>query len=138
MIEIWTGYEWEFLLKISLALIFGYAIGLERESRGRVAGVSTHCLVIAGAMLFTFLSFLMDPGSPTRIAAQVVTGVGFLCGGIILKAGGYKVSNLTTAASLWFAGAIGMSLGFGWYTIAFFATVYSFFIPRVPFAHGMK
>ena len=136
MIELWTGYELEFLLKLSLALLFGYAIGLERESRGRVAGVSTHCLVIGGAMLFTFLSFLIDPNSPARVAAQVVTGVGFLCGGIILKVGGHKVSNLTTAASLWFAGAIGMALGFGWYVIAFIATVYSFFIPRVPYAHG--
>jgi putative Mg2+ transporter-C (MgtC) family protein len=73
-----TGYELRFLIDIGLALAAGFAIGVERESRGKPAGISTHCLVIGGAMIFTFVSSLVDPNSTSRIAAQVVSGIGFL------------------------------------------------------------
>lgn len=123
--------EVTFFLNLILAIALGFVIGAERESRGKDAGVSTHILVIAGAMLFTFLSMSVDPDSKSRIAAQIVTGIGFLGAGLILKDGG-NVRNLTTAASLWFAGAVGMAIGFGYTAIAVIAAVASALIPRIP------
>ena len=108
-------------------------IGVERELRNKPAGISTNCFVMAGACLFTFASIALDPNSPARIAAQVVSGVGFLGAGMILKGeGGSKVKNLTTAAAVWFAAAIGMVIGLGWYLIAVIATVYAVVVPRIP------
>ena len=123
--------EVAFLLDLLLAIVLGFVIGAERESRGKDAGVSTHILVIAGAMLFTFLSMSVDPDSKSRIAAQIVTGIGFLGAGLILKDGG-SVRNLTTAASLWFAGAVGMAIGFGYTAIAVIAAIASAIVPRIP------
>jgi putative Mg2+ transporter-C (MgtC) family protein len=127
--------ELEFIGGMVLALAIGYAIGAERESRGKDAGISTHVMVIAGSMLFTLLSMVVDPESKTRIAAQIVSGIGFLGAGLILKDGA-SVRNLTTAASLWFAGAIGMAIGFGFYIIAALAGVASLLIPRIPHARS--
>ena len=127
-----SGHEVEFLLRIALCLIFGAALGVERELRNKPAGISTNCFVMAGACLFTFISQAIDPNSPARIAAQVVSGVGFLGAGMILKSDGNKVKNLTTAAAVWFAAAIGMVIGFGWYLIAAMGTVYSVIVPRIP------
>jgi putative Mg2+ transporter-C (MgtC) family protein len=79
------GYEVDFLLDIGLSLLAGFLIGAERESRGKAAGISTHCFVIAGSMIFTYLSAQVDPNSSSRIAAQLVTGIGFLGAGVILK-----------------------------------------------------
>jgi putative Mg2+ transporter-C (MgtC) family protein len=120
-----------FAVDLGLALALGYLIGAEREFRGKDAGISTHMFVICGAMLFTYLSMTVDPASKSRIAAQIVTGIGFLGAGLIIKEGG-SVRNLTTAASLWFAAAIGMAIGFGFTGIALLATVASLIIPRVP------
>jgi putative Mg2+ transporter-C (MgtC) family protein len=128
-----TERELQFAIRLGVCLLCGIVIGLERESRGKPAGISTHCFVIAGAMLFTFLSVVADPNSPARIAAQVVSGVGFLGAGMILKSeGSGTVSNLTTAAAVWFAAAIGMSIGMGWYVIAVACTIYSVAVPRIP------
>lgn len=85
MQQLLTGYESEFLLKVAISLIAGFVIGAERESRGKTAGISTNCLVIGGAMLFTFISSVVQPNTPAQIAAQVVSGIGFLGAGIILK-----------------------------------------------------
>lgn len=126
-----TGYEFPFLLKLGACLVAGFLIGVERESRHKPAGISTHTFVIAGAMLFSMLSTILSRGDPARIAAQIVTGVGFLGAGIILKDNG-KLQNVTTAASIWFAAAIGMAIGFGWYVIALIATVFSVLVPRIP------
>lgn len=93
MPDILTGYELVFLIDVALSLLAGFSIGAERESRGKDAGISTHSLVITGAMLFTFLSMRVDPSSQSRIAAQVVTGIGFLGAGLILKEGA-TVRNL--------------------------------------------
>jgi putative Mg2+ transporter-C (MgtC) family protein len=123
--------EITFLLGLGLSLVLGYIIGAERESRGKDAGISTHILVISGAMLFTLLSSVVDPMSDSRIAAQIVSGIGFLGAGLILKDGA-SVRNLTTAASIWFTGAIGMAIGFGYYQIAVIAGIVSVFIPRIP------
>ena len=123
--------EIDFIINLVLAVILGYAIGAERESRGKDAGISTHIFVLGGAMLFTFLSGIVDPASKSRIAAQIVSGIGFLGAGLILKEGA-SVKNLTTAASIWFAGAIGMSIGFGYYFIAVIAGVIAVVTPRIP------
>jgi putative Mg2+ transporter-C (MgtC) family protein len=126
------GNELDFAIRLGVCLVFGAAIGVERELRNKPAGISTNCFVIAGACLFTFLSQAVDPNSPARIAAQVVSGVGFLGAGMILKGDGGAVKNLTTAAAVWFAAAIGMVIGFGWYLIAAMATLYSIAVPRIP------
>lgn len=120
-----------FIIDLGIAISLGILIGGERELRGKDAGISTHTLVICGAMLFTFMSMTVDPASESRIAAQIVTGIGFLGAGLILKDGAV-VRNLTTAASIWFAGSIGMAIGFGFYQIAIIAAIASIFIPRIP------
>ena len=120
-----------FAIDLVLAVALGALIGYERESKGKDAGISTHSLVIAGAMLFTLLSESVDPASQSRIAAQVVSGIGFLGAGLILK-DGLSVLNLTTAASVWFAGAIGMAIGFGYYHVAILAAVGSVLILKIP------
>ena len=84
-IDFLRGYSIELLIDFALALLAGFIIGTERESRGKPAGVSTHSFVIGGAMLFTYISAHVDPNSSSRIAAQLVTGVGFHGAGIILK-----------------------------------------------------
>jgi putative Mg2+ transporter-C (MgtC) family protein len=112
--------------------MLGAIVGVERELRNKPAGISTNCFVMAGACLFTFASVAIDPNSPARIAAQVVSGVGFLGAGMILKGENQKVKNLTTAAAVWFAAAIGMVIGLGWYLVAAIATVYSVIVPRIP------
>lgn len=127
-----TVYEIKFLLVLVLSFVVGYVIGTEREDRGKAAGVSTHTFVIAGAALFTMLSLAFDPDSPARVAAQIVTGVGFLGAGIILKDQSGHIENLTTAASLWFSASIGMALGFGWYLVAVMAMFYAVLVVRVP------
>jgi putative Mg2+ transporter-C (MgtC) family protein len=127
-----TGLEAAFGLKLILCLILGTVIGVERELRNKPAGISTHCFVMAGACLFTFVSTVADPNSPARIAAQVVSGVGFLGAGMILKSDSNTVRNLTTAAAIWFAAAIGMAIGIGWYVIALIASIYAVIVPRIP------
>lgn len=132
-LELVSGYEVGFLVRLGLALVCGFVIGIEREARGKPAGISTNSFVIGGAALFTFLSLMVDPMSKARIAAQVVSGVGFLGAGMILKSDKEgTVTNLTTAASVWFAAAIGMAIGFGWFLIALAATVYAVVVPRIP------
>lgn len=107
-------------------------IGLERELRDRAAGLRTHMLVGVGAALFTLVSaygwgdfeFSNRSGvvfDPTRIAAQIVTGIGFLGAGAIIRQG-VAVRGLTTAASLWIVAAIGMAVGAGYYSAALIAT----------------
>lgn len=120
-----------FSVDLIVAIVLGTLIGIEREIRGKDAGISTNVFVVCGAMLFTFMSMTVDPASQSRIAAQIVTGIGFLGAGLILK-DGPKIRNLTTAASIWFSGAIGMSIGFEYHEIAIVATIASILIPRIP------
>ncbi|HKU48373.1 MAG TPA: MgtC/SapB family protein [Nitrososphaera sp.] len=128
-----TGYELRSLVAIGIALAAGFAIGIERESRGKPAGISTHCLVIGGAAIFTFLSSLVDPNSSSRIAAQIISGIGFLGAGIILKSEvDKKITNLTTAAAIWFAASIGMAIGYQYYFLAAVATAFAVGVPRIP------
>ncbi len=118
-----------------LSLLAGFCIGAERESRGKDAGISTHTMVIVGSMLFTFMSSVVDPASQSRIAAQIVSGIGFLGAGLIIK-DGTNVRNLTTAASIWVAGAIGMAFGFNYHMIGIIVTIAATLIPRIPHANN--
>jgi putative Mg2+ transporter-C (MgtC) family protein len=115
----------EALLRIVVAAALGGAVGIERELRDREAGFRTHMLVSIGSALFTIVSayafrdFLVSGAAvvradPTRIAAQIVTGIGFLGAGAILRHG-LAVRGLTTAATLWVVAAIGMAVGAGYY-----------------------
>jgi putative Mg2+ transporter-C (MgtC) family protein len=109
-------------LRLVLAAVLGALIGAEREIHGHPAGIRTHMLVALGSGLFTVLSihgFGQGPGvpiDPTRIAAQIVSGIGFLGAGAILK-DGIVIRGLTTAASLWATAAVGMAAGAGEYVI---------------------
>ena len=104
----------DLLLHLVLAVILGGAIGLERELKQKAAGLRTNILICAGAALFTELSLASTAefGDPSRIAAQIVTGVGFLGAGAIIQGRG-TVTGLTTAATMWLVAAIGMAVGFG-------------------------
>ena len=104
----------DLLLHLVVAVILGGAIGLERELQQKAAGLRTNILICTGAALFTELSLAMTAefGDPSRIAAQIVTGVGFLGAGAIIQGRG-TVRGLTTAATMWLVAAIGMAVGFG-------------------------
>jgi putative Mg2+ transporter-C (MgtC) family protein len=133
------GYQLDFLIDIGLSLLAGFLIGAERESRGKPAGISTHCLVIGGTMMFTYISSQVDPSSTSRIAAQVVSGIGFLGAGMILKSESTeKITNLTTAAAVWFAAAIGMAIGFNFYFMALVAIAFAVLVPRIPHISKLK
>jgi putative Mg2+ transporter-C (MgtC) family protein len=121
------------LARLSLAAALGGAIGFERELRDREAGLRTHLLVCLGSALFTIVSaygfreFLASGdqvirADPTRIAAQIVTGIGFLGAGAIIRQG-LSVRGLTTAATLWVSAAIGIAAGAGYYSGAVLGTV---------------
>jgi putative Mg2+ transporter-C (MgtC) family protein len=139
----------EALLRVVVAAALGGAVGLERELRDREAGFRTHMLVSVGSALFTIVSayafrdFLVEGGAvvradPTRIAAQIVTGIGFLGAGAIIRQG-LSVRGLTTAATLWVVAAIGMAVGAGYYTgaiITTFVVLLSLWPLRI-LAHGM-
>jgi len=112
-----------FALDAGAALLMGATLGLERQFRGHPAGLRTNALVCLGAALFVSLSGLMnDVGSPTRIASYVVSGIGFLGGGVILREG-FNVRGMNTAATLWCSGAVGALAGSGFPAHALIGTV---------------
>jgi putative Mg2+ transporter-C (MgtC) family protein len=122
----------EALLRLALAAVLGGLIGVERELREREAGLRTHLLVALGSALFTlssaygFHAFLASGQAvvrvdPTRIAAQIVTGIGFLGAGAIIRQG-LSVRGLTTAATLWVVAAVGLAAGAGYYSAAVITT----------------
>jgi putative Mg2+ transporter-C (MgtC) family protein len=128
---------WEALVRLAIAGGLGAAVGFERELRDREAGIRTHLLVSLGSALFTIVSafgfheFLVAGGNvvradPTRIAAQIVTGIGFLGAGAIIREG-MSVRGLTTAATLWVVAGIGMASGAGYYWPAVAATLLTIF-----------
>ncbi len=115
------------LMRLAAATLLGSVIGYERERTGKPAGVRTHGMVALGAALFTIVSLHgFGPGSDaTRVAAQVVTGIGFIGAGAILHERG-GVHGLTTAASLWVTAAVGVAVGVGmvWMSLATAALVF--------------
>jgi putative Mg2+ transporter-C (MgtC) family protein len=113
----------QFALHVGTPLVMGLAIGLERQFRQHPAGLRTNALVCVGAALFVSRSRLMgDEGSPTRIASYIVSGIGFLGGGVILREGP-NVKGMNTAATLWCTAAVGTLAGAGFPAHALIGTV---------------
>lgn len=124
--------EWELLLRLVLACVFGGIIGYERQSRRKSAGLRTNVLVCLGACLIMILSQEIyqhvegkTNADPARLAAQVVSGIGFLGAGAIMKEG-LTVTGLTTAACLWVVAGVGLAVGGGFYSGAFITTALVF------------
>jgi len=120
----------ELVFKLLLSIILGGVIGIERESLNRPAGFRTHILVCVGSTLTMLVSIYMyenfsTDGDPGRIAAQVISGIGFLGAGTIIREGA-SVRGLTTAASLWTVAAIGLAVGSGFYLAAIITTLLTF------------
>lgn len=139
--NMFSGYWMPIGFKVLVSIICGGIIGLEREMKHKPAGLRTNILICLGATLFTTLSVLITegaepgrPADPARIAAQVVSGVGFLGGGMIIQSGG-AVTGLTSAATVWVVAAIGVCVGLGYPITAsiFTATVFFtlFFLSKV-------
>lgn len=122
----------EIVLRLILSAILGGAIGFEREAHNRPAGFRTHILVTIGSTLIMLVSINMGPNADSsRIAAQVVSGIGFLGAGTILRTGN-NIEGLTTAASLWVCSAIGLAMGSGFYLGGIVVTVIVlFFLEKV-------
>ena len=131
-------YDWSVVIRVLSALLLGFAIGLEREMTNKYAGLRTNILVCIGACIFTIISIYGFPEvlvsgdefgtrDTARVAAQVVTGIGFIGGGTVLRHGA-TVFGLTTAATLWVSAAIGMACGAGMYAVAIVATILSILV----------
>ncbi len=130
--DLLTRYpELEGLLRLSLAGLVALLVGFERETKNKPAGVRTHVLVAIGSALFTLVGiYAFGPGDPgSRVAAQIVTGIGFLGAGTIIqvKSG---VVGLTTAAGIWAVAALGMAIGSGLYILGVGAGVLMFLVLR--------
>lgn len=125
--------EYDLLLRLVLAVIFGGLVGWERQRGHKPAGLRTHMLVCLGSCLFTLISFLATGSDtslyfdPTRVAAGVVTGIGFLGAGAIIQSK-EGVKGLTTAASIWMVAAIGMAVGYGLFILSGGAAVLSLLV----------
>lgn len=121
--------------QIVLAFLLGLALGIEREYVGKAAGMRTYSLISVGAALFTIISksgfqeFMVDFSryDPSRIASNIVVGIGFLGAGVIVLRGA-KVEGLTTAAGMWVSAGIGMAVGVELYELATFTAILAFFI----------
>lgn len=127
------GFHLIMLVRIMASVLFGFGLGLERELTNKYAGLRTHILVCIGSCVFTILSMYGFPnftnqaqpyGDHARVAAQILTGIGFIGGGTVLRHGS-SVYGLTTAATLWMAAAIGMACGTGMLGIALSSTILS-------------
>ena len=121
--DVSTGDQLEIVGRLVLAGFLGGFIGLERELRGYPAGIRTLALVTLGSCLFTDVSTLL--GGDDRVAAQIVTGIGFLGAGVIFREG-YTVRGITTAATIWSAAAIGMAIGIELYLVGILGSVFLF------------
>ncbi len=117
----------EMIYRLLLAALFGGLIGLEREYRSKVAGLRTHLLVSIGSALLMLLSqYGFDgDGDPSRVAAQIVSGIGFIGAGAIIMDRRHAVHGLTTAAGIWVSAGIGMTAAAGMYVLAVTATILS-------------
>jgi putative Mg2+ transporter-C (MgtC) family protein len=111
----------DFSIRIASSILFGFLIGFERQLTGHPAGIRTNVLVSLGSSIFVLFSIIMGAPDQTRIAAQIVSGVGFLCSSIIFK-DGVNVRGLNTAATIWCTAAIGVLTSSGWFFYAAAAT----------------
>lgn len=112
--------EWEIIIRVLIAGVLGAAVGLEREYSNQPAGLRTHMILVMGAALAMCLSINIANkyyGDPARLAAQVISGIGFLGAGAILRYG-FNVKGLTTATTLWSMAIVGLSVGYGYYLVS--------------------
>lgn len=119
--------------RVILACFLGGLIGWERERHRNIvsAGIRTYGAIALGSCVFGMLSYYLNAADPTRIAAQVVTGIGFLGGGIIFRQGDY-VTGLTTAATLWATASVGMAIAFGLYFVGIFIALLIYLLLYLP------
>jgi putative Mg2+ transporter-C (MgtC) family protein len=118
----------DILLKLLVSLLIGAIIGGEREYRNKSAGLRTIILICLGSTLFTILSSKIgDETGASRVAANIVTGIGFLGAGAIMRSG-LTISGLTTASTIWVAAALGMAVGAGEFGIAFYSMLFAFIV----------
>lgn len=125
--------EIEMFFRVMLACFLGGLIGWERERHRNIvsAGIRTYGAIALGSCAFGILSLYITAADPSRIAAQVVTGIGFLGGGIIFRQGDY-VTGLTTAATLWATAAVGLAVSFGLYLVSFLIALLIFLLLYLP------
>ena len=119
------------VVRVAVAALLGGIIGWEREQKGRAAGLKTHILVAVGSALFVLAPYLagIDGGDNTRVMQGIVSGIGFLGAGAILRSrDGSRVEGLTTAASIWMTAAIGMAVGIGQAMLALVATLFAWLV----------
>jgi len=124
---------YEILIRLSLALIFGAVVGFERERDSQPAGLRTHMILVLGSCLAAIISEEMGAlfgSDPTRLAAQVISGIGFLGAGAILRLG-FNIKGLTTATTLWTMAIVGLAVGFGYYVLGAVTTVFMLIILTV-------
>ncbi len=119
--------ETEMVIKLIVSAVLGGLVGFEREIHRKPAGLRTHSLVCIGSTLFTIMSVNIIGADPSRIAAGIVVGIGFLGAGMIFRSED-RVRGLTTAAELWVLAAIGLSVGLGFYFAALITTLIVIFI----------
>ena len=112
-----SHFNIEMILRVILSLVLGCILGWERERHGISAGIRTYGAISLGACVFGVLSLSIIGADPSRVAAQVATGIGFLCGGVIFREGNH-VNGLTTAATLWATAAVGLAVAFGMYAVS--------------------
>lgn len=118
---IFQNIEEHQLLKVIISVVIGALLGLEREYRHKAAGMRTLTLICMGSTLFTILSVELGfPGSPDRVASNILTGVGFIGAGVIFK-GDFSIDGITTAATIWIASALGIAIGCNHYLLAGFS-----------------
>ena len=123
--------ELELVVRLILGFVLSGIVGLEREVSLKPAGLRTHVLVGLGSTLLTVLSIDAFPGSdPSRVAASIIVGIGFLGAGTILKTE-EKIIGLTTAATLWIVASIGVATGAGFYVLAIVATILAFLVLKL-------
>ena len=116
--------EKEMLIRLLLAVLWGGLVGAEREYRNKSAGFRTIIMISTGSCFFTMMSVLIGgAGNPDRIAANIVTGIGFLGAGVIFR-GDNRVNGITTAATIWAVAAVGMGIGAGYYSASAAASVF--------------
>jgi putative Mg2+ transporter-C (MgtC) family protein len=122
----------DLMVRLFLAAGLGAAIGVERELRQKAAGLRTNMLIALGSAVFTVVSLELarNGGTPDRIAAQIVTGIGFLGAGSILRSG-RSIHGMTTAATIWVNASVGMAAGAGLYTVAIAGTIITLIVLAV-------
>lgn len=123
--------DFQMLTRVLVAFLLGAFIGWERERHGISAGIRTYGAIALGACVFGIVSLSVAGADPSRIAAQVATGIGFLGGGVIFRQDKY-VSGLTTAATLWATAALGLTVAFGMYMIAILTSILIYLMLYLP------